>query len=441
MAGLPKNIGIVQYKNADGTKQVKYRVRVQIRGRSLNQLFDELADAKAYLTEAKSHFGRKGIDEADLAEAKALEEFKRPVFGWFFELYRDWKHKEPSPDADLLKKKQYATYKSFFKTILNTQIEVYNEADMFEAPQATELLSRLGHSANLARKTTLAKLKLHEINYKTINAYIESRLVKGVSKITVRKEISILSCFFEEARHVKTISIKSIQDLENPVKHYDKRLLAKATNKKRAKRIDEENFKNYLSCIYSENLDFAYISLLQYFGAFRMSEALMLVWENINFKTKEIHLPQTKTNPRTVSMTKDLEDLLDTIEPDKSKRTGIVVKTQTLYKYQKQIQRFRLKYDFNLTSHQFRKDAISRMIDNVGSSTDNKIILAKILGYTNVKQFANDYLEEKSSPGTLASVLENIGHTPSSINVTANNYYELPKIDQRPLPPHENKRD
>ena len=70
------------------------------------------------------------------------------------------------------------------------------------------------------------------------------------------------------------------------------------------------------------------------------------------------------------------------------------------------------------------------MIDNVGSSKDNKIILAKILGYKNVKQFANDYLEEKAYADTLEGVLENVGHTPSSINVTANNYYELPKIDE-----------
>ena len=72
MAGLQKNIGIVQYKNQDGSKQVKYRVRVQVRGRSINQLFDELEQAKAYLLEAKSHFGRKAIDEQDIADQKAM---------------------------------------------------------------------------------------------------------------------------------------------------------------------------------------------------------------------------------------------------------------------------------------------------------------------------------------------------------------------------------
>ena len=37
-------------------------------------------------------------------------------------------------------------------------------------------------------------------------------------------------------------------------------------------------------------------------------------------------------------MTKDLNDLLETIEPEKHNRIGLVVKNTGLYKYEKQIQ-------------------------------------------------------------------------------------------------------
>lgn len=157
-----------------------------------------------------------------------------------------------------------------------------------------------------------------------------------------------------------------------------------------------------------------------------MSEAIYLEWKNINFETKQIFLPQTKTNPRLVYMTKDLQDLLETIEEDESKRTGLVLKTQTIYKYQKQIQRFRVKYGFELVTHQLRKDAIGRMIDKVGH--ENPIILAEILGFTNVKNFESNYLEDDVNLNTIEGVMKNIGHTEKSKNITKNTYYALPKF-------------
>lgn len=154
-----------------------------------------------------------------------------------------------------------------------------------------------------------------------------------------------------------------------------------------------------------------------------MSEAIYLVWENIDFEEKTISLPQTKTNPRVVFMTKDLQDLLETIEPDETKRHGLVLKTQTYYKYQKQMQRFRTKYEFDLVTHQLRKEAISRMISNVGK--DNSIVLAEILGFTNVKNFEANYIQQEPNLSTVEGVMRNIGHTEKSKNITRKVYFAL----------------
>lgn len=427
MAGLPKNISIVQYKNADGTKQVKYRARITVKGQKFNRLFDELAHAKTYLTEAKSHFGRKAIDEADIAEQMAFEEWKRPTFEWFIDNYFKWRFPEPPKDAPILKRKEFATYKSFFNTIKETEFALLNEDMLEDTPQAAVFFINIGLGQHISNpKTSLKALKLHQIDYRIINAYIGARLAAGKSKITVRKEISVLSCFYRDLKHVPAFAKKNVAHVQNPCKDIDYRLLAKAANKPGPKRIDKANWEKYLHCLAMEDLDFAYASLLQYFGAFRMSEALGLTWDNCDFRRKHVYLPQTKTRPRLVAMTKDLEDLLDIIEPDESKRTGLVLKTQTLYKYQKQMQRFRKQYGFQLTTHLFRKDAISRMIDKVG--TKNQVMLAAILGYTNVKQFANDYLQQVPDLSTLEGVQANVGHAPASINVTANNYFGMPDV-------------
>jgi integrase len=426
MANLPKNIYQVTYKNKDGKKQFKYQVKKILQGKQYNKLFETVSECEIYLKEVNSHFGRKNVVEYDEQEQRKLEEFRKPPFEWFFMQYFNYKHPSNFDPKDLLKKKAYRTYQSFFKTILNTKIEVHNEEILEETPQASIILMGLGLGIK-SKHTSLGKLKLHEINYKTINSYIKARLKIGNSKITIKKHLSILSCFFQECRYIDGIAEKAVENIGNPTKQIDKKLLANAFNVKKAKRIDEENWLKLMECYNKEDdLTFHYVSLLQYFGALRMSEALGLTWENISFNNKTLNLPKTKTTPRVVFMTKDLNDLLETIEPEKQNRTGLVVKNTGLYKYEKQIQRFGQRYGFYkiISTHNFRKDAISRMIDRVGGS--NPMQLAQILGYKNVQQFQADYINDTPNIDTLSGIMKNNGQ--KQLNTVSTHYYELPKL-------------
>jgi len=428
MAKLPKNVYQVAYKNKDGKKQYKYQVKKTFQGKKYNKLFETVEDCEIYLKEINSLFGRKNIDEWYELEQRKLEEFKKPPFEWFFMQYFNYKHPSNFDKNDLLKKKSYTTYKSFFKTILSTKIDFYDEEVLEDTPQAAQALIKAGLGNAISKTTTLGKLKLHQINFKTINSYIKARIAVGNSKITVRKHISILSCFFQECRYIDGIPLKAVENIENPTKQIDKKLLANAFNVRKAKRIDDEHWEKLMECYNKEDdLTFHYISLLQYFGAFRMSEALTLTWDNINFSAKTISLPITKTTPRVVYMTKDLRDLLETIEPDKSKRIGLVVKNTGLYKYQKQIQRFGQRYGFYkiISTHNFRKDAISRMVDKVGGS--NPLQLAQILGYKNVQQFKADYITDIPDLNTLDGVMQNNGQ--KQLNTTNTHYYELANLE------------
>lgn len=427
MANLPKNIYQIAYKNKDGKKQYKYRVKKTLQGKPYDKLFETVIECEIYLKEVNSHFGRKNVVEYDEQEQRKIEEFRKPSFEWFFMQYFNYKHPSDFDPKDLLKKKAYRTYQSFFKAILGTKIEVHNEEILEETPQASKILLDLGLGIK-SKYTSLGKLKLHEINYKTINSYIKARLKIGNSKITIKKHLSILSCFFQECRYIDGISEKAVAHLGNPTKEIDKKLLANAFNVKRAKRIDRDNWLKLMECYNKEDdLTFHYVSLLQYFGALRMSEALGLDWKNVNFNDRSITLPITKTTPRVVLMTKDLCDLLETIEPEKDNRIGLVVKNTGLYKYEKQIQRFGQRYGFYkiISSHNFRKDAISRMIDKVGGS--NPMQLAQILGYKNVQQFQADYINDIPNIDTLEGVMKNNGQ--KQLNTTNTHYYELPKLE------------
>lgn len=443
---LPKNISQIQYKNLDGTKVVKFRVRVSIKKIKFDELFDDLKEAKEYLATIKSKKGREVLTEEEEAENKRLEEFSKPKFDWYFNtLYFHYKHPRPTSipsnkddpkqvreakdfynslegiekQNEILRRKQYQTYLSFFRTLTTTKFLVARNSKGSE--QGIEMISRV-NPQSISDEVSFGELRLSQITNKTINGYIRKRKEQGKSVITVRKELSVLNCFFAE---IHNHPLYSDDPIDNPCRYLDKSLLKEKKELKghKAKRIDNDNIEKLKTCIQLEPVEFGYTCLLQYYGAFRMSEAIGLLWENINLKTKRILLPQTKTNPRRVSITKPLEDLLNVIEPDPSKRTGLVVKNQTLYKYQKQIQKFRLKYGFEINTHQFRKDAVSRLIQNVGK--ENKVKLASILGYTNVKQFEQDYIQDEPDVNTLDGIMSHIGHAPSSINILANIYNEL----------------
>ncbi len=433
MADLPKNISLVQYKNKDGSKQLKYQVRVSIKKIPYSKLFDDLTQAKAWLIEVKSTAGRIALTQEEIDEKRALDEFRSPKLDWYLDVYFRQQYPTPPTEASELKRKQHNTYKSFFETIKNTQIVEPNAELLYQDPQTSELMRRSGFAANYEKKRRLGSMKLHEITYRTINDYIRTRAALGMSENTVRKEVSIISCFYEQARHNTEISLKLTQDLDNPTKKIDRKLYDNKTlfppRRKREKGLGSDaNYLRILDCIYCEDIEFGYTLLLQLFSAMRMSEAVYLKWEDIDIEAKTIFLEETKTGSRRVFITKDMLDLLDTIEPDISKRTGLVVKNQSYYKYQKQIQRFREKYKFNLRTHQLRKQAITNMINRVGEK--NSIKLAEILGFVSVTNFNNNHIQQNKTPNldTIEGVLNHSGHTDESINITKNSYYDL-RID------------
>ena len=74
----------------------------------------------------------------------------------------------------------------------------------------------------------------------------------GNSKITIKKHLSILSCFFQECRYIDGIAEKAVENIGNPTKQIDKKLLANAFNVKKAKRIDEENWLKLMECYNKE---------------------------------------------------------------------------------------------------------------------------------------------------------------------------------------------
>jgi integrase len=80
--------------------------------------------------------------------------------------------------------------------------------------------------------------------------------------------------------------------------------------------------------------------------------------------------------------------------------------------------------ELNIKQHDFRKDYISRMIEQVGIS--NSILLSQLLGHTTpraIERMRNTFPEGKAQFTDQSEILKQIGHRNSRI--TAEHYYSM----------------
>ena len=66
---LPRGIQLVQWKNQDKTKSVKYRVRIIRKDFKTDKLFNDLTEAKEYLFNSKT---KDGIQSIEIARQNAI---------------------------------------------------------------------------------------------------------------------------------------------------------------------------------------------------------------------------------------------------------------------------------------------------------------------------------------------------------------------------------
>lgn len=387
---LPKGVSIIDYKTDEG-KVIKYRARFNSKKNNFkgDKLFETVKEATEYLAECKSIYGRTALTEKERINAIGRLMYANPPLKIFLQRFYEHRYEKDLLDAEgktsYLKHKRNLTIKSFYKTICDTKIEMFYEGPSLEmAGFAMMIKDKLGTD-----KTSLGRLKPLEITYKHINAYVKARLDLGKKKSTVRKELSLISCFFDEAKHIPSINNLLIPEL-NPCKDFDKKLLSNVYEGNIQRRINKEEWDNILSAIINVNkIEFIYIMLFSLFTAMRRSEICNLQWEYIH--NTFIMLPYAKKGKRKIILTKDAKDLIEIIAEENPERKGKVFK-MSISTFEKAYQRYSQKYGFSeVNYHMFRKEGISRTIEKIGV---NPLVLAEVLGFKNVVQFKKDYLDD-----------------------------------------------
>lgn len=405
ITNLPRGIQLVQWVNtATSTLQNRYRVRINRKDLKADRLFDDLQEAKEFLSLSKATKGKELIFSITEEQRKSkvdekLRQFYSETIGnpplmLYLNSYVS-DYVETRPQETYLQKRNVYNIKCFYRLIAEVEIEHKGKGPTFDPTSLLNLMQS-------ATKMKFGLVPLAEIDFATINAYVRARLTKGIKKSSVSREVSLLSKFFTKLKYINP----ALRDFPNPCYHYDKDLLANA-NPKREFRLTEEDEQKLLQALNKrKSPEMKNIVLLSLYTAMRRSEILTLTWGQI--KDNYIQLTHTKSGkPRKVWLTAEAKALLKTM-PRKEDHKQVFTYTITGFEgsFTKMKEAIGLKH---MRFHDLRRESISRLVEKAG--TENSILLTEILGIASVRKFHETYLKDAPLPLTNEEAIRrSVGH-------------------------------
>ena len=153
--------------------------------------------------------------------------------------------------------------------------------------------------------------------------------------------------------------------------------------------------------------------------AMRRSEVVLLKWSQI--QGDFIELDQTKTKPRTVFLTKEAKDLIQSI-PRYPARDRLF--KYTVLGFDGSYTKWLKDHGFSdITSHKLRKEAISNFVERIGS--DNSLLIAEILGIQSVRKLEENIKQMPETIRNQNDLLKSVGH--SNADITKRHYFSMKK--------------
>lgn len=437
MATVPRGILEVKWKNSTSKeKQIKYRVRISRKNLKADEYFDTLEEAKRYLAGTKSDAGIAKIKEYD-KEKKEQERLENdflssPPFYVYVNEYIK-KHIEIKNDGTDLKQRNVKSDLSRLSIIMNTEVEFVNKT--FQG------LSFIVKSGLTHSRKKLRDFKLEEIDDVVITNYIRARLSapkeidfdrlysvaindaqrkeivkqKALHKkkkipalSTVKREVDTLSGIFTKIRFIDKNAYLTKMKGDNPCSTADISLL-KGWNKQIKARIKPEVEEVIIKALKEfENREMLLIFALAMTTGMRRSELLSLKWSQINFSENKIDLSRTKNgNSREVVLNDDAKEVIRAI-PKKDDNLF----HYTIDGYNSNWQKIKKRSGFKqVRMHDTRREFISKMLQMCQST----IVVADMIGMSDIKHFENHYVEPVRTLSTQAGVMSTVGHETKSV--------------------------
>ena len=376
MAKLSRGIQLIDWRNADKSKSIRYRVRIQRKTFQADELFETLEDAEKFLADTKSEKGRQALlkEQVDKdamrrqAMALGIKEFLTgPLrLSNYLDHYAKKHYPELPEDAPEAKRKWRATQVSRLGVIKRVKVDVGNATGKNGEPLTGRVALAASGMAILKRE--FGSLLLPEITRKTAASYIEERQ-KQVSLSTVKRDVSFLRSFFNTLYDLDEEGAKAIA--ENPFAAPEIQKKLKGADQRRDVRLEdfgedaEERLFNALrACRNPEMLRIVALSLAL---GMRRGEVLAIEWNQVGEDFIALRAEQTKAKKaRKVPLTEEAKEILAQCDKDKNTDGRVFSYTADGFKsvYKRARQRAGLQgYRF----HDLRHEYVSRILETLSS--------------------------------------------------------------------------
>ena len=419
---LPRGIQLVQWKNQDKSKSVKYRVRIIRKDFNADKLFDDLNEAKEFLFNSKTKNGIKSIeiarDEAIARESAKLikEYFDKRTISHYVKVYIENYVDTVFIDTPM-RKKVLHSIRSGLKTFCNTEIVI--DKDLLNQK------GEYGYTAQFDIK--MGDLNILEITPIHLDKYVTKRLNTErqgtgttIKKSSVITEISLVKQFFTMLKKIDYEKFSNF-DYERIFNNIDRKPLKNSRNKREFV-IKGEDEKNLLSAItkYS-NPELRQIILLSLYTGMRNSEVLTLKFNQIKLEQNHIALIHTKSGkPRKVFLTQQARDLINEFNIKDFNSNENVFK-YSLSGFEGAFRYFRKKHNLqHIRTHDFRRTLITTILKKIGQ--ENSVLVSEILGIANIQNMLNEYSTSEASLDTQKDLQNSVGHSKDSTTKIYTNF-------------------
>lgn len=408
-----KHLTIIE-KNGRTYFRVQYNKKKL--GVRVNKTFTKYEEALELIQGCDNKYGKltiKGLMDTENERYKKIEQWMSdpPIESYlnkYIERYVDPKyaHLNKNKPEDKYKLRQKQSTLGMLDICLNTVIDHEIETGY--------TISKLHF--NQTEKKKIRELRPTELTGSDINSLIIKLKEKGMKPISISTYLSRASVFWKK---LPTLN-RDLANISNPWLIYDKDILTNGNKifKKKPFRFNHQTLKQLAKTIKGKNI--RPVVHLMYKLGLRRQEAVLLTKEQF-FEQPTPHLYiQSKNTERIVYLNeRQARFIKSLIREDKSR----------LFEYE--VLGFDGSYsktmesaDLNIKQHDFRKDYISRMIEQVGIS--NSILLSQLLGHSTpraIERMRDTFPEGKANFKDQSEILKQIGHRNSRI--TAEHYFSL----------------
>lgn len=414
MAKLEKNVRVVPWKNKDGSKSVRYRVRIQRKGLKIDEYFADLEAANEFVRRARSEKGRDEItaEAAQKSAAEqALREYERePSLSWYLDQWANIHYPIPQDPAEWAAMPEAIRHKI---GVARSRVEVIKRVDV-ELPEAQYAAAPALFgpliAAKFSRKKRFGLFKPSEITQKLALEYVRERK-KTVAAATAKRDVSALRSFFNTLEDIDAALAAKLT--ENPFESASIRALLKGAEKRRAVRLSEfgEDAEERLIAALKacRNPAMGRIIGLALSTGMRRGEILALRWGQIKERYIQLAATATKSEKdRRVPLSDEAKAILASMERgDDAQRLFKYTRDGFKTNWQRARKRAGMKTDEEtLRLHDLRHEFVSRMLEVIASPT----ALAAVVCGASVEHIRRQHIEpEKARIASEGSIYDEEG--------------------------------